>query len=183
MVSGVGPAREGLKSFGGVKDLFLNWKDPNDNVGSGRRKGRRPKMEVVTVKRLLTITVVTGLFFALAAPAGALDRPHTWVDGELFAGVVTPATFDPDHDNFDELYNAAVVGCFFEDDAPLISESGPGDQDYNGGRWHLNVLVLGDGVDCDTYANANSVGDLDLNDFESTDIYFECPLLPSRGNA
>ena len=51
--------------------MFLNTKDLNTSLGSGRRKGRRPKMEVVTVKRLLTIAVVTGLFFALAAPAGA----------------------------------------------------------------------------------------------------------------
>ena len=32
------------------------------------------------------------------------------------------------------------------------------------------------------YSEACSTEDLDLNDFESTDNYFECPLLPRRGN-
>ena len=35
-------------------------------------------------------------------------------------------------------------------------------------------------VDPDKYAGASSVEDLDLNDFESTANYFECPLLPVR---
>ena len=106
----------------------------------------------------------------------ANPRPQTWADGELFDGVVTPATFKPESDPFDELYTG---GNGFKDGVPLISESKPGDQDYNGGRWHLNVLKAG--VDPDKYANATGDADLDLNDFESTDNYFECPLLPRRG--
>jgi len=90
--------------------------------------------------------------------------------------VVTNATFDPANGNFDELY---AGGSGFKDGVGLISESKPGDQDYNGGRWHLNVLM--DGVDPNKYANACSVEDLYLNDFESTMMYFECPLLPRRG--
>ena len=114
-------------------------------------------------------TEVTALF-------KANPRPQTWVDCELFDGVVTPANFDPESDPFDELY---AGGNGFQDGAPLISESKPGDTDYNGGRWHQNVLK--EGVDPDKYANACSVEDLNLNDFESTANYFECPLLPRRG--
>ena len=106
----------------------------------------------------------------------ARPRPSTWVDGELFAGVVTPAMFDPESDPFDELY---MGGNGFKDGVPLISESKPGDQDYNGGRWHANALKAG--VAHDKYENAVRVEDLDLSDFESTDDYFECPLLPRRG--
>ena len=108
--------------------------------------------------------------------AGGPDRPETWVDGELFAGVVTPATFDPANGNFDELYTG---GNGFLDGVPLISESKPGDQDCNGGRWHLNTLK--EDVDPDKYAGANRVEDLDLDDFDSMEAYFECPLLPVRG--
>ena len=111
----------------------------------------------------------------LFAAGGPNPRPMTWVDGEVFRGVVTPATFTPSSGNFDELY---AGGNGFRNGAPLISESKPGDQDYNGGRWHLNVLKPG--VDPDKYANADRVEDLDLNDFEATDAYFECPLLPAR---
>ncbi|MCH7760820.1 hypothetical protein IIA15_05380, partial [candidate division TA06 bacterium] len=109
---------------------------------------------------------------------GPRPRPQTWADCELFDGVVTPATFDPRRDPFDELY---AGGDGFRNGKPLISESKPGDADYNGGRWHLNVLK--DGVPADKYKNAGAcrVEDLDLSDFRSTDQYFECPLLPRRG--
>jgi hypothetical protein len=108
--------------------------------------------------------------------AAPRPRPQSWVDCELFAGVVTPATFDPANGNFDELY---AGGDGFLDMVPLISESKPGDQDYNGGRWHLNALKAG--VESDKYITVCSVEDLDLNDFVSTEDYFECPLLPRRG--
>ena len=106
---------------------------------------------------------------------GPNPRPQTWVDCELFDGVVTIATFKP-NGPFDELY---MGGNGFLDGVPLISESGPGDKDYNGGRWHANVLR--DTVNPDKYFNICRVEDLDLNDFMSTDVYFECPLLPRRG--
>lgn len=113
---------------------------------------------------------------SVAEAMRARPRPQSWVDGELFAGIVTPATFDPESDPFDELY---AGGDGFLDGVPLISEAKPGDQDYNGGRWHLNLLKAG--VAADKYADATSVEDLDLDDFESTPNYFECPLLPVRG--
>ena len=127
-------------------------------------------------------TLPTG---GVLAQMGPRPRPSTWVDEELFAGVVTPATFDPASDPFDELYAVGDLctspPASFKDGVPLISESKPGDQDYNGGRWHQNVLKAG--VDCDKYEDADSVDDLDVvNDFESTGMYFECPLLPRRGS-
>ena len=134
--------------------------------------------------RLLTVVALAfSMLAVVAAPAlaqggGPRPRPQTWVDGELFNGVVTPATFDPASDPFDELYTMPGSLGFY-DGVPLISESKPGDQDYNGGRWHLNVLKAG--VDPSIYAAAMGVGDLDLDDFESTSNYFECPLLPMRG--
>ena len=114
---------------------------------------------------------------------GPRPRPQTWVDGELFDGVVTPANFNPESDPFDELYTCGgAQGQGFRDGVPLISDSKPGDQDYNGGRWHQNVAkVLADCLS--DYSDATSVEDLDLDDFDLTSsIYFECPLLPRRGN-
>ncbi len=122
------------------------------------------------------------LFGLLVIGVRALDaqgpnpRPQTWVDCELFDGVVAPNSFNPRSASFDELY---MGGNGFKDGVPLISDSKPGDTDFNGGRWHLNLLRSG--VDPDKYANACRVEDLDLADFESTDTYFECPLLPRRG--
>lgn len=127
---------------------------------------------------LVSALLVSFSFFAVAlgvSAQGPLPRPQTWVDGELFDGVVTSATFEPTAGFFDELYTG---GNGFRDGVGLISEAGPGDTDYNGGRWHLNVLR--EGVDPNKYANASSVEDLDAADFNSTDMYFECPLLPNR---
>lgn len=111
------------------------------------------------------------------ARKGVTNRPNSWGDCELFAGVVTPATFNPDQGNFDELY---INPGGFKDGVPLISDSKPGDQDYNGGRWHVNVLK--EGVDPAKYAMACAFEDLDPADFDSTPMYFECPMLPRRGN-
>ena len=98
---------------------------------------------------------LAALISFLRGGGGPNDRPQTWVDGELFDGVVTRATFDPAKGRFDELYKG---GSGFKDGVPLISESKPGDQDYNGGRWHLNLLKTG--VDPDKYMNAIGVDDL-----------------------
>lgn len=138
------------------------------------------------MRKLRIVAVLAGLAAALlvvtaVAYGQALPRPQTWVDGELFGGVVTPAKFDPANGKFDELYMCGPSG--FKDGVPLISDAGPGNTDYNGGRWHVNVLKPG--VPCSKYANADSDQDLDLGDFQEGTMpatYFECPLLPLRGN-
>ena len=103
-------------------------------------------------------------------------RPKTmvWSDDILFGSVVTQAVFDGDKGNYDKLY----LGSFYNG-VELISESKPGDQDYNGGRWNLQVLKSGIMTD---YSMATSDEDLDMNDFESAGKYFECPLLPVNGD-
>ena len=121
--------------------------------------------------------ILVGLLTSVQVVAAQqLPRPNAWVDGEVYTGLVTPAAFDPANGNFDELFTG---GNGFLDGVPLISDSAPGDTDYNGGRWHVNALK--DSVDPDKYLSADSIADLDLSDFVSTDVYFECPLLPRRG--
>ena len=101
-------------------------------------------------------------------------RPPIWADCIEYTGLVVPATFKPSSGNFDELY--MMPGAMFRDGLPLISDSKPGDQDYNGGRWHMNLLK--ESVDASKYWDACAEEDLDTNDFESIDMYFECPMLP-----
>jgi hypothetical protein len=83
---------------------------------------------------LLSFSLALG---ARELSAQALDRPQTWVDDELFDGVVTSAVFKPTAGFFDELYTG---GDGFLDGVGLISDAGPGDTDYNGGRWYLDIL-------------------------------------------
>ena len=106
----------------------------------------------------------------LAKP-GAQTGGMIWSDGELFGTVGTPAHFKPGKGPFDNLY----TGTSFKDGVGAISESKPGDQDYNGGRWHVFVYT----GDAD-YSDASSLEDLNLDDFAATDTYFECPLLPRK---
>jgi len=123
------------------------------------------------VLAILAVTCVVGIN-AVAEKGG---NPHTvvWADCELYDAVVAPNQLPP-HGNFDQLY--AMPGAAFQGGVALISESKPGDRDYNGGRWHLNILK--EGVDPAKYANACHVDDLDLGDFEGTGNLFSCPLLP-----
>ena len=109
-----------------------------------------------------------------------VGRGTIWADFELFRTVGTPAHFKADTGPFDELYNVGDTGETFKDGVGAISESKPGDQDFNGGRWHVNLLKAS--VPSGKYSNACSVEELDLNDFTSSDTYFECPLIPTRGN-
>jgi len=124
---------------------------------------------------LATATLLGAVSGTLLHAQGPLPRPLSWADCELFDGVVTPTDL-PVNGSFDELY---MNPAGFKDGVNLISESKPGDADYNGGRWHLNVLK--GGVNPAKYAEACAVEDLDLGDFDSTDKYFVCPLLPRRG--
>jgi hypothetical protein len=103
-----------------------------------------------------------------------VNKGMIWADGALFGTIGTPATFKPGAGPFDELY----VSNGFLDGIGAISEAKPGDQDYNGGRWHVNALK--GTVDPAKYAGASSVEELDTADFEPTETYFECPLLPRR---
>lgn len=124
---------------------------------------------VLTLSALIVLVGSSGLL-----AQGPNPRTQAWADCELYDSIVLKATFKPGHGKFDELY----AGTDFKNGAGLISDAAPGYGDYNGGRWHLNLLKAG--VDPSKYANACSVDDLDLNDFESTDQYFECPLMPRK---
>ena len=101
-----------------------------------------------------------------------VGRGQIWADGILFGTIGTPAEFKPGAESFDELYTSPG----FKNEVGAISESKPGDKDYNGGRWHVNALK-GD-IDPVKYSSASSVDELDFSDFEATTTYFECPLLP-----
>lgn len=82
----------------------------------------------------------------------------------------------PESDPFDELY--VMPMAMFDGGVTLISDSKPGDKDYNGGRWHLNVLK--EGVDPAKYITACQEEDLDPLDFDPMNVYFECPLRPRK---
>ena len=143
-----------------------------------------PSEEVVSDLDVTNQNVVSNLVEISAKNDGNSKKmqPDIYGDCIVYLGLVNEkATFNPESDPFDELY-ALGDGLFFKGGVPLISESKPGDQDYNGGRWHMNVLT--DPGNAWKYANSCSVEDIiadgDLADFTSTDAYFSCPMLPRK---
>jgi hypothetical protein len=120
---------------------------------------------------IIVLTAVVG-----SAQAERPPRGKVWADCELYETFGTPAEFDGVHGPYDRIF----VGTMFRDGVGAISETKQGDRDFNGGRW--SVYTLKAGVAMDKYADACSVEDLDMNDFEEAGVYFECPLLPLRGH-
>jgi len=121
-------------------------------------------------------------FFALAAAFSLAAVVHTSraappsQRGTIWAGCEQYGTFGTravvKNGPFDHLYKSPAG---FRDGIGAISDAAPGYGAYNGGRWEEYVLKAG--VDGSKYANACSVSDLDLNDFEKTGNYFQCPML------
>jgi hypothetical protein len=152
---------------------------------------------IKTIKRLavlggLACMVTVGTLQMFAAPAAQFEAA-VWVDGELYDVNQTSAFFkSPPAKSTD------VIFAFF--DLTLgqrsVAEAGPGDSDYNGGRWQVMAVNFtaeglaivdpdGDGAvnvelmsaeEVLAYAAAGYVTIVD------TGIRFECPLRPRRGS-
>lgn len=117
-----------------------------------------------------------------------------WVDGEIYDTVITPTTFvAPPAKSTDIIYSFMMSGL---DGQRSVAESAPGDRDYNGGRWNVQMVAFtaqgldvhdpdGDGMANFELTSAEEVieheqlGHIIIN---HANFYFECPLLPRRGN-
>ena len=125
-------------------------------------------------KTLLTGLVVGLLTIVMAVPAlasnGKSTDPHGRPDSELTIVVTGGTMTTADDVTYDSiaLGNLPMKGRFqllepntTGSDSPLMTEFGPGDRDYVGGRWWVDVN--GDGVQ------------------NEGDAFFLCPLLgPGR---
>lgn len=103
-----------------------------------------------------------------------VGKGYIWADGTLFATIGTPTLFDPIHGPTDKLFHGN-----FKNGIGAISDSKPGDQDWNGGRWEIWDP---NGDLGDKYDDADSYEDLDENDFHPTGTYLECPLISTNGH-
>ena len=99
-------------------------------------------------------------------PIGSVTFISVYAHDTLYGSVVAPNSL-PNEGNFDELY--VFPGTTYT----IVSDAAPGDQDYNGGRWHVNVVMVAG----EQFTNAEDVLASGLT-IDSTDVYFSCPLLP-----
>lgn len=146
-------------------------------------------MKKLTLLGALAALLLVIPLAASAQGSGGVTGPAFYVDGELYRTVLTPTdlsdTGAPDS-SFDTLYNFQGAQMF------NVSEAGPGDLDYNGGRWIVE-LVHGDYSAALAIHDANSSGDFDSAEeveaaLAAGDLYavdgprFECPVIPLPGH-
>ncbi len=137
---------------------------------------------------LVSVVVAAAMVFPLTAVAG-VSGPAFYVDGEVYRTVGTPTDFSrtgaPAH-SYDTIYQFAGA-------QPLnVATAAPGDRDYNGGRWQVEVVHFAQG---ETYAtvlaafDSNGSGDFDSAAevhaaieagviTTSSGPSFECPVIP-----
>ncbi len=138
---------------------------------------------------ILTAALLTIVLIAVAAQAKVI-RDAIWSDGELFGVTLTPNDV-PVKGPFDALYNFDDSGL---EGQRSVSESKPGDQDYNGGRWKVLPVTFtaqgvsihdpdGDGVVNFELKSAEEVmAHIELGHLTVGDPvrYFVCPLHPQK---
>jgi len=139
---------------------------------------------------LVTAAAVASTAYGAGATrvAGAI-----WVDDVLYDTVATPTSFvaPPEHST-DLIYSFMMSGLGGQ---RSIADAAPGDPDFNGGRWNVQMVVFTeDGLDAldmdhDDIIDFELTSDADVLAAESlgyleispANFYFECPLLPRRG--
>lgn len=141
----------------------------------------------------LSAIVILGMLLASIAPVFApASKAHDaiWADGQIWDTVLTPATFKaPKNPNSVDL-------LFVFDESGLmgqrpIGEAAPYEDDYNGGRWWVCLVVFtevglavhdadDDGwVDFELMSDDEGMAHYDLGHLTviPTDTYFVCPLV------
>jgi len=135
-----------------------------------------------------------GLIASTAYGMGAAKVADAiWAHGELYDTVVTPTSFvAPPARSTDIIYSFMMSGLSGQ---RSVAEAAPGDPDFNGGRWNVQVATFtpqgvlahdadGDGMvdfeltTAEDVLEHEALGHLVIN---AANFYFECPLLPSRG--
>lgn len=117
--------------------------------------------------------------------AGGVTGPAFYVDGTLYRTVGTPTDFSgtgaPDH-SFDTIYEFGGLQM-------NVAEAAPGDRDYNGGRWRVEVLDFTDYMAAVSMYDSNGSGNFDsAKEVEaaiaggaattSSGPSFSCPVIP-----
>lgn len=149
------------------------------------------------MKRTIVLLVLCVVLAAVAvsyAENGAMRISEAiWANGNIYDTIITPATFvSPPEHSTDMIYSFMMSGL---EGQRSVAESAPGDRDYNGGRWDVQMVVFtadgmaahdpdGDGMVNFELTSAEQVleheelGHIIINE---ANFYFECPLLPRRG--
>jgi hypothetical protein len=130
------------------------------------------------LRTLLSAILVLGLAAPLlpsdVAAGQGPPMNRIYAHDEIYTGVNAPRDL-PNQGKFDAIY---VLGPGMMP----VSETAPGDTDYNGGRWEVRVVTF-TGMSPTQFTNAEQIeqahaaGTIALSDVVRR---FECPLIPRR---
>jgi hypothetical protein len=114
---------------------------------------RKTRAALLTTVPTVLVSGLTAV--ALAAPAQAgVSGPAFWIDGTVYRTVATPTDLSgtgAPASSYDAIYS-------FAGNQRNVAEAGPGDTDFNGGRWQVHELAFPSG-----YAAALASGDQNGN--------------------
>jgi hypothetical protein len=114
---------------------------------------RKTRAALLTTVPTVLVSGLTAV--ALAAPAQAgVSGPAFWIDGTVYRTVATPTDLSgtgAPASTYDAIYS-------FAGNQRNVAEAGPGDTDFNGGRWQVYELAFPSG-----YAAALASGDQNGN--------------------
>ena len=116
-----------------------------------------------SISILLTLSFV--IAFVGISNAGGPPAGNFWADGTAYRTVVTPSKL-PNKGPKDGLY----VFDGLNGQSP-VSESKPGDADYNGGRWQVYVLEFTEEGLAAHDANGDGAADLELTSWEEVHMH------------
>ena len=149
-------------------------------------------MHLFPSRRLLPVVAAgalalssVGLVAAAGNGAGGVTGPAFYVDGTLYRTVGTPTDLSgtgAPADSFDTIYALP--------DQTNVAEAAPGDTDFNGGRWQVQLITFADYSAAVATYDANGSGDFDSAEEVEAAIaggagvdngvvaQFECPVIP-----
>jgi hypothetical protein len=142
--------------------------------------------------RLLALVAALGVAGAMAgaALAGGPPAPSFYVDGTLYRTIATPTELSGTGApawSFDTIYE-------FSGNQRNVATAAPGDRDYNGGRWRVQVLGFPSGYAA-AVASGDTNGSGDIDSDAELDLAFDagtavvsgpgpsfvCPVIPLGG--
>ena len=147
---------------------------------------------VVPLTAAVGALMLTQVPTMLADPAGRAANA-IWVHDELYGTVATDTAFtSPPPQATDVIFSFANSGL---EGQRSVAEHAPGDREYTGGRWNVMVVTFtplgktihdgdNDGEVDFELTNAEQVlhhAELGHLTIAEPGVYFECPLLTSRG--
>lgn len=148
------------------------------------------------MKKQVTAVLAGVCLLAIISTAAMAERATRvedaiWAHDVIYSTILTPTSFNlPPLHSTDTLYNFMMSGL---EGQRSISESAPGDRNYNGGRWSVKIVTFTDAGKKLHDPDRDGLVDFELTNAQQvldgypqyynimdTQIYFECPLLRSR---